>query len=140
ADATDATGLVGRPKLADLAASQLSRVRLAHGQRVPTLKEALRWQRDTGAWLNVELKGDVPSKGHVVRTACALLREHGGDRILVSSFYPRMLLECAVRLPDVPTAWLVHAEQRVLKTAPGWQWTGAAAVHPQVRDLSAQRV
>lgn len=129
-----------RPAIGELSASQLASVRLPDGERIPTLQEALDWQQDTGAFMNVELKGDVPSRGHVVRAACELLRRHGGDRILISSFYPRMLLECSFRLPDVPTAWLVHAEQRLLKAAPGWRWTGSAAVHPQVLDLSEARV
>src|SRR5690606_24339405 len=127
------------PKVADLSASQLASLRL-DGERIPTLREVLDWQRDTGARLNVELKGDVPSRGHVARTACELIRRHGGDGILISSFYPTMLLECSLRLPDVPTAWLVHAEQRWLKTAPGWAWTSAIAVHPEVVDLAFGRV
>lgn len=129
-----------RIRFEELSASQLRSVRLAKGQPIPTLREALAWQRDTRALVNVELKGDVPSQGHVVRAACALIRDHGGENILISSFYPRMLVECARRLPDVPTAWLVHAEQRLLKRAPGWRWTGAAAVHPQCRDLPDERV
>jgi glycerophosphoryl diester phosphodiesterase len=127
-------------RFCELSASQLRAIRLPKGQRIPTLREALEWQLDTRALMNVELKGDVPSQGHVVRAACALLREHGGEGILISSFYPRMILECARLLPDVPTAWLVHAEQRLLKRAPGWRWTGAAAVHPQCLDLPAARV
>lgn len=127
------------PRVADLSASQLASLRL-DGERIPTLEEVLDWQRETRTRLNVELKGDVPSRGHVVRTACELIRRYGGESILISSFYPSMLLECSLRLPDVPTAWLVHAEQRLLKTAPGWQWTGAIAVHPEVVDLSLARV
>lgn len=128
------------PALSELSASQLAQVRLPRGQTIPTLAEVLAWQRDTGAWLNVELKGDVPAPSHVVRAACALLNEHGGDRVLISSFYPRMLVECALRAPDIPRAWLVHAEQRLLKNAPAWSWTTAAGVHPQVEGLSATQV
>lgn len=128
------------PRVSQLSASQIAQVRLPRDQRIPTLADVLAWQRDTGAWLNVELKGDVPSRAHVARTACALLRRHGGDRILVSSFYPQMLLECALRVPDIPTAWLVHAEQHLLRNAPAWAWTTAAGVHPQVEGLPTPRV
>ena len=115
-------------------------MRLPRGQKIPTLAEVLAWQRDTGAWLNVELKGDVPSQSHVARAACALLNAHGGERVLISSFYPRMLFECALRAPDIPRAWLVHAEQRLLKSAPGWSWTTAAGVHPQLEGLSVTQI
>lgn len=123
-----------------LSASQVAALELAGGERIPTLAQVLDWQRDTGAWLNVELKGDVPSQGHVVRAACSLIAAHGGDRILISSFYPRMVAECALRLPDVPICWLVHAGQRYLKNAWGWEFTGAAGVHPEHVDLSGTRL
>ncbi len=128
------------PRLSSLSASQLDAVRLPSGERIPTLAEALRFRSETGAYVNVELKGDVPARGALVRAACDALDTLGSDRILVSSFDPRIVRAVARRCPDVPVAWLVHSGQRILKHSPGWQHIGAVGVHPEGKDLTRERI
>lgn len=128
------------PRLSSLSASQLDAVRLPGGERIPTLAEALRFRSETGAYVNVELKGDVPARGALVRAACDAFDTLGADRILVSSFDPRIVRAVARRCPDVPVAWLVHSKQRILKHSPGWPLLGAVGVHPEAKGLSDERI
>jgi glycerophosphoryl diester phosphodiesterase len=128
------------PRISRLTASQLQNVRLAENEKVPTLREVLDFAYQTRTSVNVELKRDVLDRGKLVRDACALMNQLGGERILVSSFDPLIVRAVAQRCPDVPVAWLVHAEQRVLKNGPGWQLLGAAGVNPQTVELSLNRV
>lgn len=122
------------PRISALSASQLAAVRLPSGERVPTLREALGFRSDTGAFVNVELKSDLPARDKLVRAACDALEKYGAERILVSSFDPRMVRAVARRCQDVPVAWLVHSGQRVLRYAPGWQLLGAVGVHPEATE------
>ncbi len=128
------------PRLGQLTASQLESVRLAQGERIPTLREVLEFSRRTGSLVNVELKRDVASRSQLVRDACALLDSFEDVHALVSSFDPFILRAVRARCPDVPVAWLVHAEQRVLKHAPGWRLWGADGVNPESVDLPASRI
>ncbi len=128
------------PCISRLTASQLQNVRLAENEKVPTLREVLDFALQTGMCVNVELKRDVLDRSKLVRDACSLLNFLGGEGILVSSFDPVIVRGVAERCPDVPVAWLVHAEQRLLKKGPGWQLLGAAGVNPQTTDLSLDRV
>jgi glycerophosphoryl diester phosphodiesterase len=128
------------PRISRLSASQLAAVRLPSGERIPTLVEALHFRTETLALVYVELKGDVPSRPTLVEAACAAFERYGDDRILVSSFDPRIVWAVSRRRPDVPVAWLVHSGQRILKHSPGWQSLGAVGVHPEGKQLSDARI
>src|SRR5205814_2508288 len=53
--------------VANLSSAELARVRLAGGERVPLLVEALAMLRTKAIGVNVEMKQDVPDRDAVVR-------------------------------------------------------------------------
>lgn len=96
-------------RVADLSWGELSRVRLARGERVPLLVEVLSAMRARGVGVNVEMKHDVPDPRAVVRAVAAVLRAWDASHpIVVSSFDPRMIRALARLAPSVQRAQLVH--------------------------------
>lgn len=96
----------------DLAWSELARVPLAHGARIPLLAEVLTFARARRLPVNVELKRDAPSRAAIVQATARLLASWDpAHPILVSSFDPAMLAGFALLAPRVPRAVLVHPEQ-----------------------------
>lgn len=96
-------------RIADLPFSELARVRLPAGERVPMLAEVLERLAPDGAGVNVEMKHDVPDRAAVVRATAELLRAKDPRvPVIVSSFHPAMLLALAPLAPGIPLALLVH--------------------------------
>lgn len=130
-----------------LSASELLRCDVGSGEHIPLLDAVLDWARTTDSLLNVELKSDLGARRALVDAVVRRIAAEPGaaERIVLSSFDPRFVRALAARLPHVPTCWLVHDEQRLLRSAPGWRLLRAAGVHPQhtllsfalVRDLRA---
>ncbi len=114
-----------RVRIGQLFAAQLRHVRLPSGEAVPSLEEVLDWRRRTGALLNVELKRDVASRLLLVEKTAALLRKLGTERVLVSSFDPRIVWGVSRQLPEVPVAWLTHRDQHRLGRDLGYRLVGA---------------
>ena len=94
-------------RVADLPWSELARVRLAAGERVPLLREVLALLAARSIGVNVEMKHDVPDRAAVV-LATAQVLAGATQPIVVSSFDPRMLLALAGVAPELPRAQLVH--------------------------------
>jgi glycerophosphoryl diester phosphodiesterase len=95
--------------------AELLRTDLGNGARIPTLAEVLRWARDAGVAVNVELKHEVPSRSVLVRGAALAIRESGAD-VLLSSFDPLLLALAGARMPSVPRAFLTE------KASSRWAW------------------
>ena len=115
---------------AHLTLSELSRVELPGGARVPSLAEALAFARERNLPVNVELKRDVPSRTAVVRAAARLLdRWDASHPVLVSSFDPFMLAGLQALAPHVPRAILVHRTRYHLLHAATAVPLAATAVH-----------
>ena len=96
-------------RVAELPWTELSRVRLGGGERVPRLRDVLALLGPRGIGVNVEMKHDVPDREAVVRATAAELYVRGaGSPVIVSSFDPRMLGALARVAPEVPRALLVH--------------------------------
>ncbi|MBE7479546.1 MAG: glycerophosphodiester phosphodiesterase [Polyangiaceae bacterium] len=133
ADSRDVEQLSGR---------ELDAVSLAGGARVPALSEVLDWAVSGGHLLNVELKRDVSERRALVWRVAKLLRAHPAarERVLLSSFDPLFVRALAWLVPEVPSAWLVHAKQRVLSAAPGYRRLGAVGVHPELAIAADARV
>lgn len=116
--------------VADLPWSELSRVDLPGGARVPLLAEVLSFARARRLAVNVEMKRDAPSRPAIVRATARLLGgwdpAHG---VIVSSFDPPMLAMLAALAPRVPRAVLVHRTSYHLVHAATAIPMGAAAVH-----------
>lgn len=122
---------------ADLPYSELRRVDLGVGVRVPLLGEVLALARARRLAVNVEIKRDVPDRAALVRATARLL--HAWDpahAVLVSSFDPAMLVLCGALLPRAPRALLVaraHWPEAAVRVGPA---LGVAAVHLE-RTLTA---
>jgi glycerophosphoryl diester phosphodiesterase len=114
-----------RRAVASLSLARLRDVRLAGGERVPTLAEVLELCAARGLLLNVELKRDVPARLDATRRTAAALR--GAEGVVLSSFDPFMLAAFRA-LCRVPIALLVAPERRWV--APAALALGAVAVHP----------
>jgi glycerophosphoryl diester phosphodiesterase len=117
----------------DLSLPELRRVRLDQDLPIPTLSELLRWAQPRRLLLQVEVKGDTDSHRALVR---AVQRELGAipgveRMVLVSSFYPQILLGLwALRCP-FGLAQLFHEGQRGLHP---WELGRVArvdALHPE---------
>ena len=137
ADLTRVTQGRDRRSVEAMTSAEVAEVDVGNGQRIPRLAEVLEWAERRGTRINVEIKSDVEHPAVLVSRVTRMLaaRADSPRRILLSSFHPLIVAVCARRLPDVAVAWLVHDGQRILRTAPGWRWLGAAAIHPEAKLL-----
>jgi len=108
----------------------LSELRAARSgtEQIPTLDEILAWQDRSGAFLNIELKGDGPRPLELARRVADLVR--GRPATLLSSFQASIVRNLSRALPDMTTALLVEREQLL-----GWAFwpprlLGTSAIHP----------
>lgn len=103
------TGGADTRAVADLPWSELRRVDVGSGERVPLLVEALSLARELRLGVNVEIKRETPDRMAVVTAAARLLRGwHPNHPLIVSSFDPFMLAAFGPLAPRVPRALLVH--------------------------------
>lgn len=123
-----------------MSSGELSRIRLRHGERIPTFADALAWSAEHQQRLNIELKHDVPDRQLLLsRVAAAVARvPDAPERVVLSSFDPRLVLGLRWRLPEVARAWLLHDQQRWLKRGTGSGWLGAVGLHPQFTLLTPE--
>ncbi len=98
---------------------------------LPTLRQALEWAADTGAFVNIELKFESAKVDDRVARTLQAVRAFGlSRRVLVSSFMPTQLRAARELAPDIGRGLLIH------RAYPGWllgavmRWTGCAALHP----------
>lgn len=135
----DLRRLAGRGERIDaLSFEEVRAVRLDGGRRIPTLDEVFE-TLGPDMRVNVELKaGDAATIG---RLAECIARHQAGERVLVSSFYPRLLAMARRRLSAIPIGYLFHDRQPRAVQA-GWpaHLLRATAVHPQHTILSAERI
>lgn len=110
--------LAGRPGVvATMLWSELRAVEV-RGERVPLLDDVLDLCAARGLRVNVELKGDVPSRMALVRAVTTLLGRRSAselERILVSSFRPEMLFAVRRSFGRVPGAFLFDPENTGLR-------------------------
>jgi glycerophosphoryl diester phosphodiesterase len=117
----------------DLGVSELGRLDLGGGERVPLLVEVLRFCRERSARVNVELKRDVRRASMLLRGVERAVKDSGAppELVIFSSFRPGFVAGMARRLPAFPRAWLVHQKQRVVRNAPFFRLLGSDGVHPE---------
>ncbi len=128
-------------RVVDLPFSELSRVDVGGGERVPQLVDVLDLCRSHGVGVNVELKRDLPSRtGAVVAAAQLLLAWHGEHEVVVSSFDPWMLAGLRKLVPSVPCAQLVHRSRYVPIHLAVGRAVGASGVHLECSLWTAARV
>jgi glycerophosphoryl diester phosphodiesterase len=116
--------------VADVPWTELARVELPGGARVPLLAEVLAFARERHLPVNVEVKHDAPSRPALVRAVARLV---GGwdpkHPLLLSSFDPAVVAGLALLAPRVPRAVLVHRTRWHGVHAATSLPLGAAAVH-----------
>jgi glycerophosphoryl diester phosphodiesterase len=130
---------------AAMTAKELTSVEHAAGGHAPTLADVLDWADTHRMLVNVELKHDVVERWALVRGVARLLRGRRriAERVILSSFEPRLLAMSRVLLPKVPRAFLVHEKQRLMQTPAATlaaEALGAIALHPERTMCSPSRV
>lgn len=124
-----------------LPVSQVRAADVGGGERIPTLREVLDWAAAADQCVNVEVKSDVRDRRRLVQ---GVIRELEGleqsERILLSSFDPRLVSIFARRLPRFGVCWLFHENQQILRRVPAWRALGAIGVNPQHTLLSGYGV
>jgi glycerophosphoryl diester phosphodiesterase len=125
-----------------LSTSALQSLDIGDGERVPLLDDVLDWAKRQDQRINIEVKSDVRNRRGLIEALVGrlALEPEGPERLLLSSFDPRFVFSLAHQLPDLPVCWLVHAQQRLLRRAPGYRLLGAVGVNPQHTLLSANNV
>jgi glycerophosphoryl diester phosphodiesterase len=123
-----------------LGPTELGRVDLGGGERIPLLVDVLRLFRERGARVNVELKRDVRRPAALLHGIEDAVRASGvpAELVIFSSFRPGFVAAMARRLPAFPRAWLVHARQPVVRSAPLFRWLGSDGVHPEWTLVTAR--
>ncbi|HVW24204.1 MAG TPA: glycerophosphodiester phosphodiesterase [Polyangiaceae bacterium] len=124
-----------------LGRAELARVDVGRGERVPRLAEVLSWSRTRGARVNIELKSDLRRRAWLaLKVAALLVREpHAAERLILSSFDPKLVLASARLLPWVPVGYLVE-RRFTLGARASKLLLGAAAVHPNASMVSERAI
>ena len=81
---------------------------------VPTLDEVLAWARETGAYLNIEIKFEGARPDDRVARTLDGVRQYGlTPRVIVSSFSPLVLDAARAHAPEVERGFLYHRRWRL---------------------------
>jgi glycerophosphoryl diester phosphodiesterase len=137
---TRVTGGTDTRHAEDISGAEMSRLDVGSGERVPLLSDVLAWAKKHGQRVNVELKSDVRGKRRLLLGVARVVKSQPLPAVLFSSFHPGFVWWLARNVPELPRAWLVHARQRILKYAPGFQLLGSNAVHPEQVLATPERV
>jgi len=129
-------------RVEDLGGADLSRVDVGGGERVPRLEEVLSWSRSRSARVNIELKADLPRRALLAWKVVRLVASEpeAAERLILSSFDPKLVLAVARLLPWVPAGYLV--DERTPMPGPRLSnlVLGAVAVHPNASLVTAESV
>lgn len=146
----------------ELSRGDLDGVDVGGGERIPALRSVLEFCRQRALRVNVELKSDLnpPGRGQLSKLGDALSAQHialirgcareaaripnADGLILFSSFNPLLVSALRRAAPQIPAAWLVHDQQRVMlelarRRAPR-VLTRLGAVHPQHTLATAKNI
>jgi glycerophosphoryl diester phosphodiesterase len=134
----DLVRLAGRSeRIADLSLTAIRDVRLMSGAAIPTLDEVFE-QCGEALLLNVELKASgIAHAGclALVDRVAGIVARAGAsvsDRVLVSSFHPRVLAYWRRRAPRVPAGLLFEREAPLpLRRAWALPWLRPFSAHPE---------
>lgn len=125
-----------------LSSLELSRVRLAHGARIPSLAEVLDWAASAGALVNVELKANVATPAELVRRVLDEVRRARQPResLLLSSFDARIVRGLTQLAPELSSAHLVDVTADPRRTLSAWRALGAYGIHASAPLVSEAAV
>lgn len=112
--------------------SSIARVDL-DGEKIPRLDNVLALAHDRDLLVNIELKHDEPRQLALVRGVKKAL-ERGSlpaDRVVLSSFHPKLVMLSAALIPGVGRAFLCHHGQRHQHPFAVARALRPTAVHPE---------
>lgn len=99
---TDGAGKVGALTLAEVRSADAG-----NGEKVPTLDEVLSLVGDK-MWINIEFKGFASYSPQLPGKVLALVKSHSlGEKIIYSSFDPRLLIQTHKLQPDAKVGMLL---------------------------------
>jgi glycerophosphoryl diester phosphodiesterase len=124
-----------------LGKSELGKVDVGQGERVPLLAEVLSWARERRTRVNVELKADLSRRAALVWKVVRMVgaEPDAGERLILSSFDPRLLFAVARILPWVPAGYLIE-KAPVPRPRRAELLLGASAVHPNASLVTATSI
>lgn len=130
-----------RPRrISSLTLGQLRELEPSGTEPIPTLRDALHFQAETGCWMNVELKGSVPAPGYLAHEAAREIEIHGGDHLILSSFSPLIVWTLGRLLPHIPSALLLEKDQMWSGLLLPLRLLGASGAHPESAMINSALV
>jgi glycerophosphoryl diester phosphodiesterase len=121
---------------------ELAAISLAGGERVPLLRDVLRWAVQHDICVNIEIKPDVSRRDWLVRRVAALAQRVPGApaRLILSSLDPTILARLRRFAPELPLAWVIAPSLQRYWREPLWPGLGTVGAHPHVSLIDETRV
>ena len=124
-------------RVAELSLSELARLELAEGQRIPTLAQVLAWAEKRAAHVNVELKSDSHGQAELVEAVRKAIRAGPAPKALLLSSFDLTVVELALeRLGGSSVAWLVDTPEALQRATLELSGMGVQRVNPDERLLT----
>jgi glycerophosphoryl diester phosphodiesterase len=111
------------------------------GEKIPSLEDVFE-AVGKRTFINVELTNYSTPRDALVETVCMLVKRFGlQEHVLFSSFFASNLSKAHVCLPDVPRGLLAfNGFLGAWARSFGFNFGGYQALHPYLKDVSAQQV
>jgi glycerophosphoryl diester phosphodiesterase len=111
------------------------------GEKIPSLEEVFE-ALGKRTFINVELTNYRTPRDSLVETVCMLVKKSGLQKhVLFSSFFASNLSKARAYLPDVPMGLLAfNGFLGAWARSFGFNFGGYQALHPYLKDVSAQQV
>ncbi|OLS36688.1 hypothetical protein BTR22_11745 [Alkalihalophilus pseudofirmus] len=112
-------------------------------EAIPTLEEVLIWASGSGMKLNIELKGAIHQRNHVIQTIIPLIKDYQLiDKVILSSFDHRVIYQAIQHSPEIETAVIVtaalHEPEEYVKRivgARGYHFLSPLLLEEEAREL-----
>ena len=120
--------------IASLKDTEIMNLELPGGLRVPSLEAVLVWAKQSGAYVNIEIKSEaMTSDGREIETVRLIERLDIGENVIISSFNPASIVRVRLANAHLETALLYDNEAGspwFLEDAKLAPVLGVKAIHP----------
>jgi glycerophosphoryl diester phosphodiesterase len=126
-----------------ISALNFSELRLPEPYTVPKLEEVLNWAKQTGAYVNIEIKLETFATDGREKEVAALVERSGiGNQIIISSFNPFSLWRIKRLSPSLETALLFYNTKKNWLLDHGYlaPFLGISAIHPHHSQVNLDMV
>jgi glycerophosphoryl diester phosphodiesterase len=116
-----------------IVALEFKELHLPEPYTIPTLEEVLTWAKQTGAYVNIEIKLETLTTDGREKEVAALVERSGiGQQIIISSFNPISLMRIKYYAPALETALLFYDSKKNWLLDRGYLafLLGVSAIHP----------